>query len=279
MKKLVIAAGGIVIVIVAGFFLYRHFVINSIMDGPFMENISPDESETETVSDPESASAREPESAADPESAAAQEPESASASDPEAVSARTLPETAALVEFSWHQSAMSHDDCFDFWMKTTEEYPETPYLYCSYTDPETRERIELGDEMFIYRAGRQKKIEAEPGAKSESGAEVEAEANTKSDVESELKSESEANSESEVNSETEPERCPKISYERWQELADFLRKAELAPYKAPDPNLLDGTDSKLELTWSADGQQLTEAFDGRSADGLLELLQDITRGV
>lgn len=54
MKKLVIAAGGIVIV--AGFFLYRHFVINSIMDGPFMENISPDESETETVSDPESAS-------------------------------------------------------------------------------------------------------------------------------------------------------------------------------------------------------------------------------
>lgn len=201
MKKLVIAAGGIVIVIVAWFFLYRHFVINSIMDGPFMENISPDESETETVSDPEPASA----------------------SDPEAVSARALPETAALVEFSWHQSAMSYDNCFDFWMKTTEENPEQPYLYCSYTDPETRERIELGDEMF--------------------------------------------------------KNCPRIPYERWQELADFLRKAELAPYKAPDPNLLDGTDSKLELTWSADGQQFTEAFDGRSADGLVELLQDITRGV
>ena len=223
MKKLVIAAGGIVIVIVAGFFLYRHFVINSIMDGPFMENISPDESETETVSDPESASAREPEAAADPESASAQEPESASALDSKLLSARTLPETATLVEFSWHQSAMSHDDCFDFWMKTTEENPETPYLYCSYTDPETRERIELGDEMF--------------------------------------------------------KNCPRIPYERWQELSAFLRKAELAPYKDPDPNLLDGTDSKLELTWSADGQQLTEAFDGRSADGLLELLQDITRGV
>lgn len=201
MKKLVIAAGGIVIVIVAGFFLYRHFVINSIMDGPFMENISPDESETETVPDPEPASA----------------------SDPEAVSARALPETAALVEFSWHQSAMSHDGCFDFWMKTTEEDPETPYLYCSYTDPETRERVELGDEMF--------------------------------------------------------KNCPTIPYERWQELADFLRKAELAPYKAPDPNLLDATDSKLELTWSADGQKITESFDGRSADGLLELLQDITHGV
>lgn len=221
MKKLVIAAGGIVIVIVAGFFLYRHFVINSIMDGPFMENISPDESETETVSDPEPASA----------------------SDPEAVSARALPETAALVEFSWHQSAMSHDGCFDFWMKTTEENPEQPYLYCSYTDPETRERIELGDEMFIYRAGRQKKGGAE------------------------------------VTTETEDERCPKIPNERWQELSAFLKNAELAPYQSPDPNLLDATDSKLELTWSADGQQITETFDGRSADGLLELLQDITKGV
>lgn len=263
MKKLVIAAGGIVIVIVAGFFLYRHFVINSIMDGPFMENISPDESEAETVSDPESA--------ADPESASAQEPESASALDSKQLSARTLPETAALVEFSWHQSAMSHDDCFDFWMKTTEENPETPYLYCSYTDPETRERIELGDEMFIYRAGRQKKGGA--------GEEAEAESKLESAAESESEGKIKAENESAVNEETEDILCPKIPYERWQELADFLRKAELAPYKAPDPNLLDGTDSKLELTWSADGQQLTESFDGRSADGLLELLQDITHGV
>ena len=249
MKKLVIAAGGIVIVIVAGFFLYRHFVINSIMDGPFMENISPDESETETVSDPEPASA----------------------SDPEAVSARALPETAALVEFSWHQSAMSHDDCFDFWMKTTEEDPEQPYLYCSYTDPEARERIELGDEMFIYRAGRQKKGGA--------GGEKEAESKLESAAVSKFGEKIESEKESGVNEETEDIRCPKIPYERWQELSAFLKNAELAPYKDPDPNLLDGTDSKLELTWSADGQQLTEAFDGRSADGLLELLQDITRGV
>ncbi len=249
MKKLVIAAGGIVIVIVAGFFLYRHFVINSIMDGPFMENISPDESETETVSDPEPASA----------------------SDPEAVSARALPETAALVEFSWHQSAMSHDGCFDFWMKTTEENPDQPYLYCSYTDPETRERIELGDEMFIYRAGRQKKGGA--------GEEAEAESKLESAAESESEGKIEAENESAVNEETEDILCPKIPYERWQELSAFLQNAELTPYKDPDPNLLDATDSKLELTWSADGQQLTESFDGRSADGLLELLQDITRGV
>lgn len=219
MKKLMIAAGGIVIVIVAGFFLYRHFVINSIMDGPFMENTHPDEREQ------------------------------ASSSDPEPASPRALPETAALMEFSWHQSAMNHDDCFDFWMKTTDQDPEEPYLYCSYTTPETRERIELGDEMFIYRAGQQKK--AEPGATSESG----------------------------VTTDTELARCPRIPHERWQELANYLRKAKLAPYQSPDPQLLDGTDSKLELTWSADGQQITETFDGRSADGLFELLQDIIHGI
>ena len=213
MKKLVIAAGGIVIVIVAGFFLYRHFVINSVMDGPFMENISPDERATEPEQKPKSASA--------------QEPESASARETESTIARALPETAALMEFSWHQSAMNHDDCFDFWMKTTDQDPEEPYLYCSYTNPETRERIELGDEMFIYKL----------------------------------------------------ERCPRIPHERWQELANYLRKAELTPYQSPDPQLLDGTDSKLELTWSADGQQITETFDGRSADGLFKLLQDITQGV
>ena len=259
MKKLMIAAGGIVIVLVAGFFLYRHFVINSIMDGPFMENISPDERATEPELKPGSPSDREPESAADPESAIA----------------RALPETAALMEFSWHQSAMNHDDCYDFWMKTTDQDPEEPYLYCSYTNPETRERIELGDEMFIYRAGRQKKIGAEPGAKSKSG--VDAEADIKSDVESELKSE--ADSKSEVTTEAGPESCPRIPHERWQELANYLQKAELAPYQSPDPQLLDGTDSKLELIWSADGQQITETFDGRSADGLLELLQDIIHGI
>lgn len=263
MKKLMIAAGGIVIVLVAGFFLYRHFVINSIMDGPFMENISPDERATEPDQKPKSPSDLEPESAADPEPASAQEPETAAARDPEHPYARALPEAADLVEFSWHQSAMNHDDCFDFWMKTTDQDPEQPYLYCSYTNPETRERIELGDEMFIYRAGRQKKAEAVPGGKSESGA----------------KAEADIKSESGKSTETEGERCPRIPHERWQELANYLRKAELTPYQSPDPQLLDGTDSKLELTWSADGQQIIETFDGRSADGLFELLQDITQGV
>ena len=277
MKKLVIAAGGIVIVIVAGFFLYRHFVINSIMDGPFMENITPDERATEPEQKPGIPSEREPASAADSESVPAGEPTLASVRESKQASVRSIPETAALVEFSWHQSAMSHDGCFDFWMKTTEENPEQPYLFCSYTDPETRERIELGDEMFIYRIGRQKKDGA--GATSEFEAEREAETKSESVAESKFGGKTESEKESDANEETEDERCPRIPYERWQELSDFLRKAELAPYKAPDPNLLDATDSKLELTWSADGQKISESFDGRSADGLLELLQDITRGV
>ena len=180
-----------------------------------MENITPDESEAEH------------ESAREPEAASAQKPAPASAREPKQAMTLALSKTAALVELSWHQSAMNHDECFDFCLKTTEENPEQPYLYCSYTDPETRERIELGDEMFIYKL----------------------------------------------------ERCPCIPHERWQELANYLRKAELAPYQSPNPEFLDATDSKLELTWSADGQQLTESFDGRSADGLLELLQDITKGV
>ena len=95
MKKLVIAAGGIVIVIVAAFFLYRHFVINSIMDGPFMENITPDESEAEH------------ESAREPEAASAQKPAPASAREPKQAMTLALPKTAALVELSWHQSAMT----------------------------------------------------------------------------------------------------------------------------------------------------------------------------
>lgn len=273
MKKLVIAAGGIVVVIVAGFFLYRHFVINSIMDGPFMENITPDERATEPKQKTASTSDREPKSASVQETDSVQVE---SARETELESERALPETADLVEFSWHQSAMNHDDCFDFWMKTTEQAPEVPYLYCSYTDPETRERIELGDEMFIYRAGRQKSGR-ESDAKTEEGAGFQAEADTKSEAESGGKPESEIESSS--TAETEDPRCSIIPYERWQELADFLRKAELTPYRAPAPELLDDTDSKLELTWSADGQQITESFDGRSADGLLELLQDITHGV
>ena len=58
MKRLLIAAGGLVIVIVAGFFLYRHFVINSIMDGPFMENITPEVRATEPEQKPGTPSTR-----------------------------------------------------------------------------------------------------------------------------------------------------------------------------------------------------------------------------
>lgn len=58
---------------------------------------------------------------------------------------REVSEMAELVEFSWHQSAMSYDDCFDFRITASEQESAVPRLYCSYTDPETYERIEIGE--------------------------------------------------------------------------------------------------------------------------------------
>lgn len=201
MKKLMIAAGFIVILIFGGFFMYRHFVTNMIMDGPNMENTYPEESESQKK--------------------------------------RELSEMAELVEFSWNQSAMSFSDCFYFWMKITDLDPQVPYLYCDYTDRDTGERITLGDEMFIYRAGRPSKNASESDA----------------------------------------ERNPSVPLERWRELADFLRTAELEPYSPPSPDLLDATTSKIELTWTDGDQTFTECYDGRSAYDLRELLQDIVREV
>lgn len=55
-------------------------------------------------------------------------------------------EMAELVEFSWHQSAMNYDGCFDFRITSSEQESAAPRLYCDYTDPETGERIEVGEE-------------------------------------------------------------------------------------------------------------------------------------
>ena len=59
---------------------------------------------------------------------------------------REVSEMAELVEFSWHQSAMNYDGCFDFSITPTGQESAAPHLYCDYTDPETGERIEIGEE-------------------------------------------------------------------------------------------------------------------------------------
>lgn len=146
---------------------------------------------------------------------------------------REVSEMAELVEFSWHQSAMSYDGCFDFRITSSEQESAAPRLYCDYTDPETGERIELGEESSGFQGFRL------DGTRTDNTA------------------------------------CPPVPLERWEELADFLRRAELSPYSPPEPGLMDATDSKIQVTWQEDGEKLTNSYSGIYAHELLKLLQDI----
>ena len=146
---------------------------------------------------------------------------------------RKVSEMAELVEFSWHQSAMSYDGCFDFRITPSEQESAAPRLYCDYTDPETGERIELGKESSGFQGFRL------DGTRTDNTA------------------------------------CPPVPLERWEELADFLRRAELSPYSPPEPGLMDATDSKIQVTWQEDGEKLTNSYSGIYAHELLKLLQDI----
>ena len=143
---------------------------------------------------------------------------------------------AELVEFSWYQSAMSYDDCFQFWIKTTQQDLSDPRLFCRYTDPETYERVEIGDDDTIgfqgFGLGGMRLAENETWLP--------------------------------------------VPPERWAELADFLRHAKLSAYHAPSPDLMDATSSIIEVTWREDGAEFTNRYSGgTSAHDLLKLLQDI----
>lgn len=149
---------------------------------------------------------------------------------------REVSEMAELVEFSWHQSAMSYDGCFQFRIKTTEQDLSDPRLYCRYADPETHERVEIGDDSIGFHWN---------GMGTERA---------------------------------EGETWLPVPLERWEELADLLRKAELSAYRAPPPGLLDATSSIIAVTWQEDGEEFTNRYGGgTSAHDLLELLQDIAR--
>ena len=150
---------------------------------------------------------------------------------------REVSEMAELVEFSWRQSAMSYDDCFQFRIKTTEQDLSDPRLYCRYADPETHERVEIGDDSIGFHWNGMGGTERAAG-----------------------------------------ETWLPVSPERWEELADFLRKAELSAYRATPPGLLDATSSIIAVTWQEDGEEFTNRYGGgTSAHDLLELLQGIAR--
>lgn len=146
---------------------------------------------------------------------------------------REVSEMAKLVEFSWHQSAMNYDGCFDFSITPTGQESAAPCLHCNYTDPETGERIEIGEESSGFQGFRL------DGTRTDNTA------------------------------------CPPVPLERWEELADFLRSAELSPYSPPEPGLMDATNSYIQVTWQENGEKLTNSYSGIYAHELLKLLQDI----
>ena len=73
--------------------------------------------------------------------------------------------------------------------------------------------------------------------------------------------------------------CPPVPTERWAELASFLRTAELPPYHAPDPNLLDATNSLIHVQWREGSEQFTNNYNGIQAYDLLALLTTIAQEV
>ena len=149
---------------------------------------------------------------------------------------REVSEMAELVEFTWDQNAMSYDACFQFWIKTTQKDLSDPRLYCRYTNPETYERVEIGDDDPVGFQGF-----------GLGGTRL-----------------------------AENETWLPVSPKRWAELADFLRRAELSAYQAPPPGLLDATSSIIAVTWRENGEEFTNRYGGgTSARDLLKLLQDI----
>lgn len=159
--------------------------------------------------------------------------ESGKTTEGESEKIREVSDMAELMEFSWHQSAMSFSDCFDFQIKTAEGKPAAPRLYCDYTDTETGERIEIGEESSGFQGFQL------DGTRTDNAA------------------------------------CPPVPLERWEELADFLRRAELSPYSPPEPGLMDATNSNIQVTWRENGEKFTNSYSGVYAHELLKLLQDI----
>ena len=83
----------------------------------------------------------------------------------------------------------------------------------------------------------------------------------------------------EVGDEGDSEACPPVPLERWAELSDFLRKAELPAYCKPNPDLMDATDSRINIVWRDGDERFTGNYNGLVADELLSLLQDIAEEV
>lgn len=63
-----------------------------------------------------------------------------------------------------------------------------------------------------------------------------------------------------------------LTWVQWYSLQNAAAELELPPYRAPSPDALDETDSKLTIVWSKDGVQSTEVLDGSGAQALETLV-------
>lgn len=173
---------------------------------------------------------------------------------------KEVSEMAKLVEFSWYQSAMSYSDTFKFKIRTTEGEPNLPHLRCDYTDRSTGERIKLGEKAIGMQGFGM-------GIMPREGEDLADYLRRPEVIEYQRKAELQ-----------EAEAWPTVPIERWEELAGFLRKAELRAYTPPPPGLPDVTDSCISVTWREGGEEFTNRYgNGGDAHELRELIEDIAR--
>lgn len=63
-----------------------------------------------------------------------------------------------------------------------------------------------------------------------------------------------------------------LSDEQWAELEKQIRMLSLLPYAAPDENMLDATDSQIDIAWSNGGETVKNRYAGNNADAFYDFL-------
>ena len=65
---------------------------------------------------------------------------------------------------------------------------------------------------------------------------------------------------------------------QWAELEALVRGLKLAPYEAPDADLLDAPNSDVTITWTDSGEKIKCRYAIEGADALDAFLRELTAG-
>ena len=65
---------------------------------------------------------------------------------------------------------------------------------------------------------------------------------------------------------------------QWTELETLVRALDLAPYEAPDENLLDASNSDVTITWTDSGEKIKCRYATAGADALNAFLHELAAG-